>query len=65
MDEAKKLVEKLGFKVEEWTDEMLANLAARKAAMDKETRRDLRIYWLVACLICILLGYGIHALGIA
>ena len=42
-----------------------------KDKVDKDTERiddqsrDLRLYWLLSCLICILLGYGIHALGIA
>lgn len=46
-------------------DEVKQRAEEFKAKYDKETRRYLRIYWLVACLICILLGYGIHALGIA
>lgn len=36
-----------------------------KAKYDQETRRDLRLYWLLACLICFVLGYGLHALGVA
>lgn len=34
-----------------------------KAQYDKETRRDLRLYWLFACLVCFVLGYGLHALA--
>lgn len=61
-EEAKKFAEELGIKVEEWTDEMLADLAARKAAMDKETRRELRIYWGVFSVLCFALGFGVHML---
>lgn len=44
-DEAKEFAEKLGLKVEEWTDEMLADLAAKKEELDKETRRKVRAFW--------------------
>lgn len=62
MDEAKKLAEKLGINVEKWTDEMLADLAARKAAMDKETRRELRIYWGAFSVLMFALGFGVHVM---
>ncbi len=61
-EEAKEFAEKLGLKVEEWTDEMLADLAARKAAMDKETRRELRIYWGVFSVLMFALGFGVHVM---
>lgn len=44
-EEAKKIAEKLGLKVDEWTDEMLADLAAKKEELDKETRRKVRAFW--------------------
>lgn len=45
MDEAKKLAEALGLKLEQFTDEALAELAARKEELDKETRRKVRAFW--------------------
>lgn len=44
-EEAKKIAEKLGIKIDEWTDEMLADLAAKKEELDKETRRKVRAFW--------------------
>lgn len=42
---AKELAEKLGIKIEEWTDDQLAKLAAAKDEMDAETRRKTRAFW--------------------
>lgn len=44
-EEAKKIAEELGIKIDEWTDEMLADLAAKKEELDKETRRKVRAFW--------------------
>lgn len=44
-EEAKKIAETLGIKIDEWTDEMLADLAAKKEELDKETRRKVRAFW--------------------
>lgn len=42
---AKELAEKLGIKIEEWTDDQLAKLAAVKDEMDAEMRRKTRAFW--------------------
>lgn len=63
MDEAKKLAEKLGLKLEQMTDEALADLAARKAELDKETRRAVRAFWLpVGLIVGGLAGFAVAAL---
>lgn len=62
MDEAKKLAEKLGLKLEQLTDEALADLAARKAELDKETRRAVRAFWIpVGLIVGGLAGFALAA----
>lgn len=63
MDEAKRLAEALGLKLEALTDEALADLAARKAELDKETRRAVRAFWIpVGLVVGALIGYAAAAL---
>lgn len=63
MDEAKALAEKLGLKLEQLTDEALADLAARKAELDKETRRAVRAFWIpVGLIVGGLAGFALAAL---
>lgn len=63
MDEAKKLAEALGLKLEQFTDEALAELAARKAELDKETRRAVRAFWIpVGLIVGGLAGFALAAL---
>lgn len=62
MDEAKALAEKLGLKLEQLTDEALADLAARKAELDKETRRAVRAFWIpVGLIVGGLAGFALAA----
>lgn len=62
MDEAKKLAEALGLKLEQFTDEALAELAARKAELDKETRRKVRAFWIpVGLIVGGLAGFAVAA----
>lgn len=44
-------------------DEVKQRAEEFKAHYDKGTRLDLRLYWLFACLVCFVLGYGLHALA--
>lgn len=63
MDEAKKLAEAIGLKLEALTDEALADLAARKAELDKETRRAVRAFWIPVGLVAgAIIGYALAAL---
>lgn len=60
MDEAKKLAEALGLKLEQ--NEALADLAARKAELDKETRRAVRAFWIpVGLIVGGLAGFALAA----
>lgn len=62
MDEAKKLAEALGIKLEQMTDEALADLAARKGELDKETRRAVRAFWIpVGLIVGGLAGFALAA----
>ena len=44
-EKAKELAEKLGIKIEDWTDEQLVKLVAAKDSLDTETRRKVRAFW--------------------
>lgn len=61
-EEAKALLEKLGVKVEEVTDEALAKLEAAKAELDTETRRKVRGFWACLAVVCSLLAFAVGAL---
>ena len=43
--EVQKWLDKLGVKVEEVTDELIAKVEAQKALLDAETRRTTRLFW--------------------
>lgn len=43
--EVQKWLDKLGVKVEEVTDELIAKVEAQKALLDAETRRKTRLFW--------------------
>lgn len=44
-EEVKEWLDKLGVKVEEVTDELIAKVEAQKALLDAETRRKARLFW--------------------
>lgn len=44
-EDVKKFLDKLGVKVEEVTDELIAKFEAQKALLDAETRRKTRLFW--------------------
>lgn len=43
--EVKEWLDKLGVKVEEVTDDLIAKVEAQKALLDAETRRKMRVFW--------------------
>lgn len=55
-DEAKEIIDKIGVKVEEVTDEIAEKVAEFKAGLDTETRRTLRKFWLVIVGVSFCLG---------
>lgn len=44
-EEVREWLDKLGVKVEEVTDELIAKVEAQKALLDAETRRKTRLFW--------------------
>lgn len=56
-EELKAIVEDLKTEGEDYTEEFYAKLEQAKEQMDTETRRKVRIYWLVACAVCLIIGY--------
>ena len=58
-DELKALIEELKAKGEDYADELYMKLEQAKSELDTQTRRKLRIYWSVACAVCLVIGYMI------
>lgn len=58
-EELKALIEELKAKGEDITDELYKKLEQAKSEMDTQTRRKLRIYWSIACVVCLVIGYMI------
>ena len=57
-EEVKEWLDKIGVKVEEVTDELIAKVKAQKALLDAETRRKTRLFWgPVGLLIGAVVGY--------
>lgn len=44
-EEVKEWLDKLGVKVEEVTDDLIAKVEVQKALLDVETRRKTRLFW--------------------
>ena len=56
-EELKALIEQLKAKGEDYADELYMKLEQAKSEMDTETRRKVRIFWSVACAVCLVAGY--------
>lgn len=56
-EELKALIEELKQKGEDYTEELYAKLQEAKTQMDTETRRKVRIFWSIACAVCLVIGY--------
>ena len=56
-DELKALIEELKAKGEDYADELYMKLEQAKSELDTQTRRKLRIYWSIACVVCLVIGY--------
>lgn len=54
--EVKEFLEKLGLKVTEITDDLVAKVEAQKALMDTETRRKTRLFWAFVSVVTFGLG---------
>lgn len=53
----KELVEKLGFKAEELTDDLVEKFTTYKQDLDTETRRELRKVWGCISAVCLVVGF--------
>lgn len=56
-EELKALIEELKAKGEDYADELYMKLEQAKSELDTQTRRKLRIYWSIACVVCLVIGY--------
>lgn len=61
-EEAKAFLDKIGVKVDELTDDIVAEVAEWKSGLDAETRRAVRPYWLAMVAIAFVLGCGVGRL---
>ena len=48
--ELKEMLKQLGARAENVADKIMEKVDAEKAELDKETRREVRKFWAVACL---------------
>ena len=55
----KDIAEKLGLRAEELTDEMLDKVETFKDSLDKEMRRQCRLYWSVISAVCLVVGIAV------
>ena len=58
-EEVQVFLEKLGVKVGEITDDVIAKVENAKAQLDTETRRKVRTFWIGMTLLALVLGIGI------
>ena len=61
-EEFKALIEELKTKGEDYADALYIKLEQAKSEMDTETRRKVRIFWSVACVVCLVIGYFVGKL---
>ncbi len=61
-EELKALIEELKQKGEDFSDELYMKLEQVKSEMDTQTRRKVRIFWSIACAICLVIGYFVGKL---
>lgn len=58
-EELKALLEQIGVKVDEITDDIAVEVAEWKSGLDAETRRAVRPYWITISVIAFVLGCGV------
>lgn len=58
-EEAKELLEKLGMKVDEITDDIATEVDEWKSGLDAKTRRTVRPYWITISVITFVLGCAV------
>lgn len=58
--ELKEMLKQLGARAENVSEKILEKFEEEKAELDKETRREVRKFWAVACVVSFLIGYGFN-----
>ena len=59
-EELKEMLKQLGARAENVADKIMEKVDAEKAELDKETRREVRKFWAVACVVSFLIGFGFN-----
>lgn len=57
--ELKEMLKQLGERAESVAGEIMEKVEAEKAELDKETRREVRKFWIFVSVLCLFLGYGL------
>lgn len=61
-DEIKAMLKEIGVKVEELSERAIETIQEKvdseKEKLDTETRRKVRKFWIVACVVSFLIGFG-------
>lgn len=57
-EELKEMLKQLGARAESVSEKIMGKVDAEKAELDKETRREVRKFWTVACVFSFLIGFG-------
>lgn len=57
--EAKRILDSLGVKLEEITDDIAQEIVDWKTGLDTETRRQCRAFWLIVAVVSFVAGIGI------
>lgn len=60
LDELKQTLSELGDKADAKATEIYKEMQAEKETLDTETRREVRKFWAVACVVSFLIGYGFN-----
>lgn len=57
--ELKEMLKQLGARAESVAGEIVEKVEAEKEELDKETRREVRKFWIFVSVVCLFLGYGL------
>ena len=55
-EELKDILKQLGARAENVSEKILEKVEAEKAELDKETRREVRKFWIGACVVSFFIG---------
>lgn len=55
--ELKEMLKQLGERAESVSEKIMEKVDAEKAELDKETRREVRKFWIAACVVSFLIGF--------